>query len=217
MPLRKIVSIVEGDGEVTAVPVLLGRLLGLRQCYDLIADRPKNAHSVSNLTKPGGLEKFLAYARKEPDCAAVLVLLDADEDCAVGLATSLALRAKMLSLPFPTAIVCAKCEYEVWFLASLSSISGKQINGRPGLNEGLTYDQPVENMRDAKGWLSKNMPPGRAYKETQDQEAITRLLDFDLVREKSRSFRRLEHAIDELLVAIDQNTPFVTPLLDNTQ
>jgi hypothetical protein len=38
------------------------------------------------------------------------------------------------------------------------------------------------------------------------------MIDFTLARQRSRSFRRLEHALDELLDAIDNQTPMVTPL-----
>jgi len=41
---------------------------------------------------------------------------------------------------------------------------------------------------------------------------MTQLINFDFVRERSRSFRRLEHALDELLDAIDKNQNNVTPI-----
>ncbi len=210
---RKIVPIVEGSGEVDAVPLLLRRLLfEVKHRYEFAIAKPKNAQNRGALI--AHLERFLEYARQEVGCAGVLVLLDADEDCASQLAIGLASRASTLYLSFPVAIVCAKCEYEAWFLASLETIAGKPLKGRDGLNADAQYDhKKVENLRDVKGWLSANMPPGRAYKETQDQVAMTELLDFNLARERSRSFRRLEHALNEILKAVDEQLNTVTPVV----
>jgi hypothetical protein len=189
-----IVTIVEGDGEVGALPVLLRRLVGHHHSVHFV--RPKNAHTRNNLTKPGGLERFLELARSE-GCDGALVLLDADKVCAAELAWELAERARDVGLPFPVAIVCVKCEYEAWFLASLET-----IKGRPGIPAGTVYEGDVESKPGVKEWLTAQMPPGRAYKETQDQAPLSAMLDLDLVRQRSRSFRRLEHAVEELLAGV---------------
>lgn len=55
------------------------------------------------------------------------------------------------------------------------------------------------------------MPRGQRYKETTNQVAFTQLMNFSRVRERSRSFRRLEHAVEELLDAIDTGSTGVTP------
>jgi len=66
--MAKLVPIVEGDGEVEAVPVLLRRLSS-EVCgfHDLEILRPKNAHGCGGLTKPGGVERFVQFVatRKE--------------------------------------------------------------------------------------------------------------------------------------------------------
>lgn len=194
-----IVPIVEGDGETTAAPLLLRRLLWEnQQRFDVRIARARNAHGRSNLTKIDGLEKFLERIRREP-ADAVLVLLDADQDCAKELAEDLAARTRVLGLPFPVAIVCAKCEYEAWFLASLETIMG------------ISYEDDVEAKRGVKEWLSAQMLPDSVYQETKDQAAMTQQIDFTLARERSRSFRRLEHAIEELLDAIDGQKARITP------
>lgn len=204
-----LILIVEGHGDVQAAPILLRKWLEQRNRSDLTVGRPKRAGSRNDITKPGGLEMLLGYVRLEPTCAAALVLLDADEDCPRDLAVSLAERSRALNLPFLVAIVCANREYEAWFLASLPTLAGKH----PKLKAGLSYDGPVEAKQGVKEWLTAHMPPGQIYKEVRDQPAMTAALDFELVRQRSRSFRRLEHALAELLHAIDhQLLQVVTPL-----
>lgn len=209
MARRKILSIVEGRGEVFALPILLTKLLKIRQRFDLDIAEPKDAHGRSNLIKPDGLEKFLEYVRQDKNCAGSLVLLDADKDCPVDLTITLANRTRALKLPVPVVIVCAKCEYEVWFLASLETIAG---NASTGLPAGLKFSGDIEEKRGVKEWLTKQMRQGRAYKETEDQAAMTELIDFELARKNSRSFHRLDHALDQLLTAIDSQQAIVTPL-----
>jgi len=199
--MPKIYPIVEGDGEVDAVPLLLRRYLSeVKQRYDIQVAPSKNAHSRNNLLKPDGLERFLKYADKEPEVLGILLILDTEEQCAKDLAFALSKRARKLSLKYPVVIVCAQCEYEAWFLASLET-----IKPHTKLIDSARYDSPVEERRGVKQWLTSQMPSGKAYKETEDQPAMTSHLDFDLVRPKSRSFRRLEHAIDELL-ALENTT-----------
>lgn len=67
--MPKIVPIVEGDGEVDAVPKLLWKLLAEKQRWDIQVTRARNAHGCENLKKHGGLESFIERAWREPDCA----------------------------------------------------------------------------------------------------------------------------------------------------
>ena len=59
MPLSmpKIVPIVEGDGEVEAVPALLSKLLAEMQRFDIYVGDIANAHGCGNLTRPGRWER----------------------------------------------------------------------------------------------------------------------------------------------------------------
>ncbi|MXZ23972.1 MAG: hypothetical protein F4Y80_03725 [Caldilineaceae bacterium SB0665_bin_21] len=66
-------------------------------------------------------------------------------------------------------------------------------------------------IRDAKKWLKRHMRRHRSYKETVDQKPLTHRLELDLVQLKSRSFRRLWHAVEELVQAVEQGAATVTP------
>ena len=173
----------------------------------------KNANGNSNLTKSGGVEGFVKRAWMERDCAAILILMDADKHCALHIATDLSQRIIAMQSKVPVAIVIANCEYEAWFLASLETIAGQDLEGRPGLPTGLTHPGEVESLVGVKGWLTRQLPEGRIYKPTQDQLAMTRLIDTEKARHRSRSFRRLCHALAETVAAIDSGQRIVTPVI----
>lgn len=205
-----LVPIVEGDGEMEAVPLLVRKVLeGRCGRLDVAVAKPKNAHSKDKLVRD--LERYVRYAAMTPGCEGILVLLDVHDDCAKGLAPDLAQRSRELNLRVPVAIVCAVREYEAWFLASLETLRGKSIKGKPGLLDSAEYTQPVEQLSGVKEWLTKHMPPGRAYKETTDQAPLTEHIDFTLAFDRSRSFRRLCHAVVQLVQAMDRGENAVTP------
>ena len=208
--MPKIVPIVEGDGEVLAVPLLLNKLIAEIGRWEVGIDRPLNAGSCSNLTKAGGLERFVQNAALRADCGAILVLMDADKGCPLKIVREFVERITTLGTKYPVVVAVANCEYEAWFLASLESIAGKDLEGRRGLPAGLTYpDYDVENLVDVKGWLRRHL--SRKYKETLDQPALTRMINPALIAPRSRSFRRLQHAVEEAVEAMDLGHVVVTP------
>lgn len=207
-----IVAIVEGDGDREAVPSLVRRIL--QQCgrYDLQV----MARAIVTKGKPSLLKKFkrhLQYALNDK-CTAILVLLDADDECPRTEVGGLVLKAKSLNLNVPVAIVYAKCEYETWFICSLSPGRGDGIRKRLELPAHVIAPESPETIRDAKKWLNVRMPHHRSYKGTVDQEPLTYHIELDLVHSRSRSFRRLYHAIEELVRAVDLGEVTVTPQLD---
>ena len=188
-----IVPIVEGPGDKEAAPVLLRRVLYERSGrFDVAVLRAKSANGKSNLI--ARLEDFLAYARTTAGCAAILVLLDADEDCPKELGHKLARRVEAVDLGVPAAVVCANRKYENWFLTSDPSFHGD-----------------VETYGDAKGWLTRGMPRGLAYKETSDQPKLSASMNLETAFDASRSFRRLCDALSELANGIEHGTSDVTP------
>jgi hypothetical protein len=203
-----IVTIVEGNGEVEAFPILLRRLLWDKQCWNFnISQPPINTHGIGNVVIESGLERFLKLAMRRPGCDAILVLMDADIDCAKNLSVNLAKRALIHNAHIPTAIVTAKYRYENWFLASFETLRGKC-----GLQENIQAIDSPELVPDPKRWITNNMFPGRAYRETMDMAQMTQLLDINLVFQRSRSFKRLSHAVDELIQCIYSGTPKISPI-----
>ncbi len=147
---------------------------------------------------------------------AVIVVVDADTDCPRELATNLAARVVNLNLSAPVTIVCPKSEFEAWIIASLSEELGDEIRNRLCIENSVVGPDNPENVRNAKRWLNDRMPRDRTYKPTQDQEKLTYYISLDLVHDRSRSFRRLCHAMEELVEALDENVSGVTPALDDS-
>ena len=202
--MPKIVPIVEGQGEVDAVPTLIWKLLREMKRYDIQVARPKNVNGRDNLTKPDGLENYIRLCWRERDCGAILVLMDADKHCPLELAQDFSRRVQAMGAKYPVVTVIANCEYEAWFLASLETMLE-----RP---DGLTYPGGVEARVGVKGWLDQHFfPPGRTYKPTVNQKPMTEQLNIGLAGQRSRSFRRLWHAVEQALAAMDTGQVVVTP------
>ena len=209
--MPKIVPIVEGEGEKRAVPALCYKILHELGRHDIFVAPPLVAKGVGNLLAAGGLEKFLNAAYREQDCAAVLILLDADDACALTLARNLGSRIQSQGLRHPVVVVIAACEYEAWFLASATALQGQDVGGRYTLPSHFSYAGNVEERRGVKEWLDKQLPAGIDYSPATDQVHLTRLIAPTLARANSRSFRRLCHAIEQILDAVDNNKIVVTP------
>ena len=207
-----IVPIVEGDGEEAAFPLLLRRLLYDQERYNFTVTSPYNARGRTKLTRFGGIEAYLSYAASEPDASGIIVLLDLDEaDCAADLARELAARARNVYLNLPVAIVVVVRAYEAWFLASIETIRGRRVKGEAFLPDDVEPPPEPETIRSPKGWLKERLVPGRGYKEKDDMPPLTDLLDCAQVRQSCRSFRRLDHAIGQLIAAVDEQVVAVTP------
>lgn len=207
MTRNKIYAIVEGHGEANpprgggqpAVTVLISKLLQELECWHIFADQtPYRMRSCGDFfNEKQTLENVIRIHKMYPDCCAILILVDMDENCPREMAQGLVRRIEsMESLPFSVVIVCANSEYEAWFLASLESIHDQQ-----------TYPDDPEAIRGAKGWLKKHFE----YEPTNDQSAYTRRLDVQLAKSRSRSFQRLYHAFEEIVAADAQGTAVITP------
>jgi hypothetical protein len=77
--------IVEGDGEVGAVPVLLRRLSDAAGAYMLGVNAPIR-RSRADLVRENGMRKAVQIARLQPDCGAILIIFDGGDDCPNDLA-----------------------------------------------------------------------------------------------------------------------------------
>lgn len=203
--------IVEGLGDVEALPIILRKILHQKEIYDIEILRPLNCHGKGNLTRNNGIERFVQLAAGKPNCSAILVLCDSDNDCPVELGKHFSERIKSLKAPKPVAIAIACREFETWFLADIENFIGKPLNGRPGISRTTKLSVKCESIASAKGWISQHLPADRNYKETTDQAAMSGCLDISNTYKNSRSFRRLNKALDELLSSIHSNTATITP------
>ena len=186
--------IVEGHAEESALPILLRRLWQeLVPNLDLRIVRPIR-RSRKKLIKPNELEKAVDFAaRQVMPPRAVLVLIDADDDCPAELGPQLVLRAKQARSDVATGVVLAKREFEAWFLAAIES-----LGGRRGLAQDLKVVSDPESMRDAKGALTRNMAGSQAYSPVPDQSALTAVFDMKLARQRSDSFDKCWREVERL-------------------
>jgi hypothetical protein len=224
--MKRIVLFVEGEGEATAVPNLIGRILTEQNALDAVFldDYPFRVGQINKLVKNEYREwkRKLSAAKKRSDLGAVLVVSDGDIKrvggnpfCASEVARSLAIEAVDTGAgsTYSAATVFACQEFESWLIAGIESVAGKPFpDGRIRVKIGTKPpDGDLEqNPRAAKEWLREAMVDG--YKPTRDQASLTRLIDLQLIRNrKMRSFQRLESAVEELVTAIRDDAPIVTP------
>ncbi len=191
----KIQPIVEGQGDVAAVPVLLRRLRDEAQVWNLDIGRPHRAPRT-RLVKKDVLQPLVRIAALQQDCAAILVLFDADDDCPKDLAPVLEGWAREAAGPMPCAVVMANREFEAWFLASVETLRGAAAI----LPAASSHPDP-ELPRDAKGELEQRMREGASYSAAVDQAALTSRIDLAEVYGRCRSFRKLVSAFGALASA----------------
>jgi len=177
--IDRIVCIVEGKGEVEALPVLLRRLLleidPTRHCE---IQRP-NRRNRSSLVRSGEFEREIQTAAKfAGESGLILVLIDADEDKVCELGPELTKRANLARPDRRILVSLAHMEFEHWLVAADPS--------RP---------PNFESIRDAKRLLRKD------YSPTAHQAGLTQKMDLHLARQHSPSFcrfcRRFQHLLAE--------------------
>ena len=130
---------------------------------------------------------------KMKDAGAVLVLVDADDDCAVTLATSLAGSIPHLPPSVRANVVVAVREFEAWFLAAAQSLR-RHRKVRP---DAVAPANP-EAIRGAKEFLEQSLlRSGQHYEATVDQASFADMFDFDEAA-ACRSFRKLLKELDRI-------------------
>ncbi|MDQ1041841.1 DUF4276 family protein [Streptomyces sp. V4I2] len=195
IPYPVIASIVEGHGEEKALQGLLYRLVPtlvpgayaeIQRPYRVPRDRMLRRDVLDNT--------LTIVTRRTPSPTGVLVLLDADDDCAVELAERLRTHAHATHGHMPLVAVAAVREFEAWFLAGAAGLAG-----RAGLPESLVPPPEPEAIRGAKEWLSRHMPRGSSYQETAHQPSFATLFDLEAARATAPSFDKFCRDVQFLL------------------
>lgn len=191
----KLAAVVEGHGEVQAFRVLVERV-----CAELrIAPVPEMLPPIrvkrNQVVKPDELERHIELLAKRVGAdGAILVLLDADDDCAARLGPELLHRARAARPDRRIGVVFAVREYEAWLLASMGTLRGhRDIPSDAG-------DVPhPEATSSPKARIDAMMP--RGYAETVDQPALTARIDVAAARAAAPSFDKLVRELVRLLAA----------------
>lgn len=192
--MRRILPIVEGDGDTTAVPALVRRIAEARGIYDL---QLLPAHKRGEL--PAVRRHFDAYLGAALKYETpILWVMDYDCDQCHAVEDDLAdlrLRTQQAYTRHPVEFALMVKEFESLFLCDHESTH--QLF--PDIPAKTPWPVDAETVRGAKEWISKARPKGLAYKETVHQVKLVHQLDLDRLRERSPSFQRFEQAVLRLL------------------
>ena len=186
--MTSISSIVEGHGEVAALPVLLRRI-ALWRCPAKYVDvqRPIHVHRNRFLNREEEFSRHLQLAGgKCGEEGWILILLDADDDCPATLGRDVLSRAQKIVPHRSVSVVLANREFEAWFIGAARSLNGQRGLVISDADSNVEAEKP----RDAKGWLRQRMTGG-TYGETTDQPAFAAIMDLQEALDRCRSFRKL--------------------------
>lgn len=202
-----IASIVEGDGEVAALPVLLRRLNAwCTPSTPVDVLHPIRVHRDRFLNREQEFRRHLLLAAaKCGDDGWIIVLLDADDDCPAELGGEILERARQVVPHRRVSVVLANREYEAWFIAAAESLHGAR-----GFAFDPAEERDAELPRNAKGWVAKHMAGG-TYREITDQPAFSARMDLDEAFRLSRSFRKLSDEWSKQVSNKPRLVHFTTP------
>ena len=143
-----VAPIVEGHGEVQAVPILLQRMLfEIRDDAFLRVNPALRVKAGSFLNDHDYFAKYLELAARKAKPHArgsVLILLDCDDDCPAKVGPELAARAAAVRGDVPIIVALAYREYETWFLAAANSQMPhgyNEPNDQPGFTSAFSFGE----------------------------------------------------------------------------
>ena len=189
-----ILPIVEGHGEVEAVPILLRRIAETFLSGVYLDIRKPIRIPRSKLVKADELARAVTLAVRKMQGAgdgrgAVLVLLDGDGEAPCILGPRLLAVAHEHHPDADVVAVVAHLEYETWFVAAAGSLVE---HGKLVLQEGETLPEDPEGRSLRKAWVDRHMRDRRSrYSETIDQPRFTNCMDLVACRSRSPSFDKL--------------------------
>lgn len=190
----KLGLIVEGHGEVAAVPVLIRKLCAEHEVWDVEILRPirgKRDRLVS--AKFSDLERSIALATFN-SADAIIVVVDADDACAATLGPSILARADAASA-VPIGVVLVVHEYESWFLASTEALRGHQR-----VRDDAVFTNDPDEVPNPKAFFERNcMVDGACYSETVDQAGLSAHIDVEHARTRSASMDKFCREAERLL------------------
>lgn len=194
--IAPIACVVEGYGELPAVPILIRRIAArVSPSMSVEVPRPIRTSRDKLVRSEVELQRVVAFAAQQIQRnGAILVVVDADDDAPCQIGPQLLHRAREAAVGLPISVVLAKREFEGWFIAAAESLRGKR-----GLPDHIVPPDNPEAIRDAKGWLEAHLPRGRAYSPTTDQPALAAMFDLDLARERAPSFDKFYRDVRRLL------------------
>lgn len=210
MSARPLVCIVEGQGERTALPLLVTRMLThLRRQHRVAVDAERTlvTKGGDRITAPHdparqlGIEVYVRLAAAHKP-AGILVVVDAEERCiqrAPGqpaLGPTLLARARAAVGGIPVGVVVANRMFESWFLADFHALRSR--GHFPATARLARWAQP-EALAGCKVWMRDLM--GTSYGETTHQKGFAEAVSLPLragICRRAPSYRKLFREVDRL-------------------
>lgn len=178
MTIPKIACIVEGHGEVEALPVLVRRILSEEGLYADIR-KPHRMTSAAMRTPQITDVAQIHAAITEPSGGLIIAMFDLDDDNE----TSLRQDAEAHLTDYRHVVAVASHEYEAWILAGVH-----ELGENYGVAPDATPHPDPESPRNAKKAVEEYIQ--RSYKETVDQAKLSAVINLDTVGQRSNTFRR---------------------------
>jgi len=175
--------VVEGKGEVEALPLLLRTYLYSRNIWQDVLGPVICCNGRAKATRPGGIEKLVATSASRPGCVGVLVLLDSETDLVCVRGPELQGRVGTAGLGKPVRLTLVEQKFEAWIVASAETMPIE-----------LSWDperDPVAAIREALG--------DRKYIKPVWQPRLTECIDLSVALPRSLTLQRLIRVFDELL------------------
>lgn len=186
-----IATLVEGQSETESLPVILRRFQESTSAFHVQVARPLRVKR-NKVTKEGELEKSakLVLRTRQP-VKAILLVLDADDDCPRDLAGRLLERLQSVFPSGHCSVVVANRELEAWFLGSVESLKKAGL-----VRVGSTIPPDPEIVRGAKEMLSSLAV--NSYSEVDDQPRFAAQFSFEEAAAHCRSFQKLEKEVRKM-------------------
>jgi len=203
---------VEGYGDARAASNLVTRLWADLGLPFIPIDTGKR---LPNLHVNRGIQRAVDLIRTKSNATGLLIIRDDEDHCPANTVKEKTDFIRLLAPPFPVAYVIMYREFETLFLPGLHLFAGRTIMHEQGtggirISEEANFEGNPEEPRDAKGIISGFYPGNKRYKPTMDQLPLTRLLDFNVIRDSDLPcFGTLERCLKHL--SAKQNTSLVYP------
>lgn len=188
--------VVEGFGDVVALPPLLARTGNSFGIAAFTSNPPIRVKGLTQLVRDGELERWILLAQSRPNIDGVIFVIDVDENCPVEIRRQFESRVESMgsAVRVPVHFCLIETEFESWFLADVDTL-------KSSLPEyGWIDDVNVVNhnrIRGAKEALDR-LFVGMTYKETRDQEIMARKVSVKNLYSCDRSFRRFAKCVTGL-------------------
>lgn len=180
--------VVEGRGDLDAVPILLRKWLRENGINSDILGKPVQCLGRDNALKEGGIEGKVAIAAARPGCRAVIVILDGEGDAVCELGPELLTRATEGAQGKPVVVSLADGKFEDWIIASAETLGLPDLRYQPD--------------RGSISLLKEALHPDKYIKPVW-QPRLSAAVDLNIAAGRSVSLSRLLRRVLELCITVE--------------